>query len=104
MRGGQKVVPLGLDSLPAIKSTGLDIAKGMMYVTPWMPGLTPESQEFTQKFIARRKTAPSTFQVGTYSAVRSYLKAVEATNSTDPKVVIAKMRQMPVKDAFTADG
>lgn len=102
--GGQKVVPLGLDSLPAIRSTGLENAKGMMYVTPWMPGLTPEGQEFMQKFIARRKTAPSTFQVGTYSAVKSYLKAVEATNSTDPKTVIAKMRETPVKDAFTDNG
>jgi branched-chain amino acid transport system substrate-binding protein len=102
--GGQKVVPLGLDSLPAIRSTGLENAKGMMYVTPWMPGLTPEGRDFMQKFIARRKTAPSTFQVGTYSAVKSYLKAVQATNSTDPKTVIAKMRETPVKDAFTDNG
>ena len=85
VRGGQKVVPFGLDSLPGIKSAGLENAKGMMYVTPWMPGLTKESQDFTQKFIARRKTAPSTFHVGTYSVVRNYLKAVEATDSTDPK-------------------
>jgi branched-chain amino acid transport system substrate-binding protein len=69
-----------------------------------MPGLSPEAQDFMQKFIARRKTAPSTFHVGTYSVVRSYLKAVEATDSTDPKVVIAKMREMPVKDAFTSAG
>ncbi len=53
--GGQKVVPLGLDSLPAIRSTGLENAKGMMYVTPWMPGLTPEGDDFMKKFIARRK-------------------------------------------------
>src|SRR6516162_8842511 len=44
VRGGQKVVPFGLDSLPGIKSAGLENAKGMMYVTPWMPGLTKESQ------------------------------------------------------------
>jgi branched-chain amino acid transport system substrate-binding protein len=36
--------------------------------------------------------------------VRSYLKAVEATNSDDPKTVIAKMREMPVNDAFTPAG
>jgi len=54
--------------------------------------------------VERRKTAPSTFQVGTYSAVRSYLKAAEATNSDDPKTVIAKMRETPVNDAFTANG
>ena len=102
--GGQKVLPTGLDSLPAIKSTGLDLAQGMMYVTPWFPNLSPEGAAFMKKFIERRKVAPSSFQVGTYSAVRSYLKAVEAADSDDPKAVIAKMRAMKVKDAFTNDG
>jgi len=104
VEGGQKVVPLGLDSLPAIKSTTLEIAKGAMYVTPWLPHINAEADVFFNKFAERRKTAPSTFQVGTYSVVRSFLKAVEATNSTDPKVVIAKMRETPVKDAFTNHG
>jgi len=102
--GGQKIAALGLDSLPAIKSTGLDIAQGSMFVTTWYPGLSPEAQAFMDKFIQRRKTAPSTFHVGTYSAVLNYLKAVKATNSTDPKVVIEKMRETPIKDAFTTAG
>jgi len=101
---GQKVVPFGLDSLPAIKSTGLDLAQGMMYVTPWIPDLNAASKAFMEKFIARKNTAPSTFQVGTYSVVRSYLKAVEATNSDDPKIVLAKMREIPVDDAFAHGG
>jgi branched-chain amino acid transport system substrate-binding protein len=104
VEGGQKVVPLGLDSLPAIKSTSLEVAKGGMYVTPWWPQINDEARVFFNKFLERRKTAPSSFQVGTYSAVRSYLKAVEAANSTDPKVVIANMRETPVKDAFTNHG
>ena len=101
---GQKVVPFGLDSLPAIKSTGLDLAQGMIYVTPWVPDLNAASKAFTEKFIARTKTAPSTFQVGTYSVVRAYLAAVQATNSDDPKTAIAKMREMPVNDAFATGG
>jgi branched-chain amino acid transport system substrate-binding protein len=102
--GGQKLAPLGLDSLPAIKSASLEIAQGSMYVTPWHAGISPEAQAFMDKFIARRKTAPSTFQVGTYSAVLNYLKAVQATNSTDPKTVLEQMRKTPVKDAFTNHG
>jgi branched-chain amino acid transport system substrate-binding protein len=100
----QKVVPFGLDSLPAIHATSLPLAQGMMYVSPWLPDRDDAAKAFFAKFLERRKTAPSTFQVGTYSAVRSYLKAVEATNSDDPKVVIAKMREMPVNDAFTPNG
>ena len=75
-----------------------------MYVSPWLPDRDDRSKAFFAKFLERRKTAPSTFQVGTYSAVRSYLKAVEATNSDDPKIVIPKMREMPVDDAFTPHG
>jgi branched-chain amino acid transport system substrate-binding protein len=100
----QKIVPFGLDSLPAIKALSLELGQGMMYVSPWLPDLDADSKAFFAKFMERRKTAPSTFQVGTYSVVRSYLKAVEATNSDDPKTVIAKMREMPVKDAFTPEG
>jgi branched-chain amino acid transport system substrate-binding protein len=104
VEAGQKIVPLGLDSLPAIKSTSLEIAQGGMYVTPWWPQVNDEAAAFTKKFIERRKTAPSSFQVGAYSVVRAYLQAVQATNTTDPKVVIAKMRETPVKDAFTNQG
>lgn len=98
------VVPFGLDSLPAIKSLGLDIGQGLQYVSPWTPDISPEARAFMEAFIKRRGVAPSSFQVGTYSAVRAYLKAVEATNSTDPKTVIRKMRETPVHDAFTNNG
>jgi branched-chain amino acid transport system substrate-binding protein len=100
----QKVVPLGLDSLPAIRATSLQLAQGMMYVSPWLPGRDDAANAFFAKFLERRKTAPTSFQVGTYSVVRSYLKAVEATNSDDPKIVFAKMRETPVDDAFTPNG
>ena len=102
---GAKVVALGLDSLPAIKSAGLDVAQGGMYVTTWLSGpVSPEAQAFMKKFIERRKTAPSTFHVGTYSAVLNYLKSVQATNSKDSKTVIAHMRTQNFKDAFTTGG
>jgi branched-chain amino acid transport system substrate-binding protein len=100
----QKVVPFGLDSLPAIRATSLQLAQGMMYVSPWLPDRDDAAKAFFAKFKERRGTAPSTFQVGTYSVVRSYLQAVAATNSDDPKTVIAKMRETPVNDAFTPNG
>lgn len=101
---GVKVVALGLDSLPAIKSASLDVAQSGMYVTPWLPEISPEAQAFTKKFIERRKTAPSAFQVGTYSAALSWLKGVKATNSKDPKTVLAWMQKQNFKDAFTNSG
>ena len=75
-----------------------------MYVSAWAPDLTPESRAFMAKFIQRRKVAPGPFHVGAYSVVRSYLKAIEAANSTDSKTVVAKMRDMKIQDAFTDNG
>ena len=100
----QKVVPFGLDSLPAIRATSLQLAQGMTFVSPWLPGINDAATAFFAKFMERRKIAPTSFQVGTYSAVRSYLKAAEATNSDDSRTVIAKMRELPVHDAFTPNG
>lgn len=101
---GVKVVALGLDSLPAIKSAGLDVAQGGLFVTPWHPDVNPEGQALMKKFIERRKTAPSSFQIGTYSAVLNWLKAVQATNSKDPKTIIAWLQKQNFKDGFTNEG
>jgi branched-chain amino acid transport system substrate-binding protein len=102
--GGQKIVAQGLSSLPIVKSAGLDVLQGATFVTSWLPDLSEASQAFTKKFVERRHTVPGDFHVGTYSAVLNYLKAVEASDSDDPKKVIAKMREGRVKDAYTNDG
>ena len=41
---------------------------------------------------------------GTYSATLHYLKAVQAAGTRDAKTVMAKMREMPVNDAFAENG
>ena len=100
----QKVVPFGLNSLTTIRSASLELAQGMMFVSVWLPDRDDAAKAFFAKFLERRKTAPGSFQVGTYSVVRSYLKAVQATNSDDPKTVIARMRETKIDDAFTSNG
>ena len=100
-----KVMGFGLNSPTGVRAMGLQVAQGAYNVTAWAHrDDDPETKAWIAKFMERRKVFPGAFQVGTYSGVRSYLKAVEATNSTDPKIVIAKMRQTPVRDVFTDDG
>jgi branched-chain amino acid transport system substrate-binding protein len=99
-----KLVGFGVDLPSTIKAMTLQTAQGVMYVTPWVQKDDAETKAFIAKFQARRGVPPGSFQAGTYSAVRSYLKAVEATNSTDSKTVIAKMREMPVNDVFAHGG
>jgi branched-chain amino acid transport system substrate-binding protein len=47
---------------------------------------------------------PTMTQAGVYSAVRHYLKAVEAARTDDARVVVAKMKQLPVQDIFSKNG
>ena len=102
LAGGQKIFA-GFD-LTEIAAMGLPEAQGTVYVAFWRPDLNARTKKFFMDFVARRGKVPADFQVGTYSAVRSYLLAVKATNSVDPKTVIAKMRETKVDDAFTDNG
>ena len=46
----------------------------------------------------------TSFQAGDYSQVTHYLKAVTAAGTRDADAVMAKMRELPVQDVFTANG
>ncbi len=41
------------------------------------------------------RRVPTMIHAGTYSGVLHYLRAATAANSTDPKVIAAKMHEMP---------
>lgn len=99
-----RLVGIGLDTPTVIKAMTLQASQGMFYVSSWVRRDDDETKAFVKKFMEIEKREPSAFQVGNYSAVRSYLKAVQATNSTDPKTVTAKMRETPIRDILTQDG
>lgn len=99
-----KLVGFGLDTPALVKALTLETAHDVYYVTSWVRRDDAETNAFVEKFMAVEHKVPSAFQVGNYSAVRSYLKAVQATNSTDPKTVIEQMRKTPVRDVLTDDG
>jgi branched-chain amino acid transport system substrate-binding protein len=102
MAGGQKLYP-GFD-LTEIRAMGLEDSQGLIFVAWWHPNISEKSMKFFKDFLARTGNVPGDFQVGTYSAVHHYLEAVKAANSTDTKTVLAKMREIPVDDAFTSKG
>jgi branched-chain amino acid transport system substrate-binding protein len=97
-----KIFP-GFD-LTEIKAMGLANAQGTLFVSYWNPNLNDKAHAFFKEFVKRTGKPVGDFQVGTYSVVRSYLMAVKATHSTDPKTVLARMRKVKVDDAFTDDG
>jgi len=99
-----KLVGFGLDTPALIKAMTLQTAQGVFYMTAWMRRDDAETEAFVKKFMEVERKVPSAFQVGNYSAVLNYLKAVQATNSTDSKTVIEQMRRTLVRDVLTDDG
>src|SRR5665213_1196550 len=102
---GVKIVPLSLD-LPFIEGAGgLQATQGMMMTLPWYPDANPpKSQAFAAEFQKRQKTLAPYLMAGLYSAVRTYLLAVQATKSDDPKKIFTWMQGHKIDDAFTANG
>ena len=101
--GGQSVVAL-LAFLSDIKSLGLDVAQGLQMTVSFYWDMDDETRAWSEKFFEKTGKMPTGVQAGTYSAVRHYLKAIEATGSDDSETVVAKMREMPVEDMFAHGG
>lgn len=84
-----------------VRSLGAEAAQGLYLAEPYYWNLDDETRAFAERFEAKMGMKPNSIHAGNYSAVRHYLRAVEAAGSTDPKAVAAKMRELPVEDFFT---
>ena len=47
---------------------------------------------------------PNIVQAGAYSATLQYLKAVKAAGTKDADAVAKKLKELPVNDAYAANG
>jgi branched-chain amino acid transport system substrate-binding protein len=90
--------------LSDVHDIGLDIAKGMTFIDGFYWNADPESRAWSKRFFARRGFMPTMSHAGVYSAVRHYLRAVQAAGTDDALAVAAKMRELPVDDFFAKGG
>lgn len=101
--GGQNLAGIVM-FISDIHSLGLKTAQGLLITEGYYWDKDDLSREFGKKFFARMNRMPSMNQASTYSATLHYLKAVKAAGTKDTKTVMAKMREMPVRDYFTQNG
>ncbi|RXT50999.1 ABC transporter substrate-binding protein [Bradyrhizobium betae] len=87
-----------------VHSLGLKLAQGLIITEAYYWDLNDKTRAFGKRFQERVKRMPTMNQAATYSATLHYLKAVQAAATRDTKTVMAKMRELPVKDAFTDSG
>ncbi|KFI28749.1 ABC transporter permease [Haematobacter massiliensis] len=101
--GGQKLAAL-LFTLAEVNGLGLETAQGLNLTESFYWNRNDETREFGKRFFERTKAMPNMVQAGTYSAVLSYLKAVEAAGTDETEAVAKKLHELPVKDVFSENG
>jgi branched-chain amino acid transport system substrate-binding protein len=80
------------------------MAQGLIITEAYYWDLNDRTRAFGKKFFDKMKRMPTMNQAATYSATLHYLKSVQAAGTRATKPVLAKMREMPVRDAFTDNG
>ena len=98
-RGGQTVVSL-LVFISDVHSMGLQTAQGLKFATAFYWDRDEQSRAWSKRFLARHGKMPTMAQAGVYSAIRHYLKAIDAAGTDEAKAVMAKMREIPVNDFY----
>ncbi|KGT78191.1 ABC transporter permease [Bradyrhizobium japonicum] len=101
--GGQNLAAIVM-FISDVHSLGLKLAQGLIITEAYYWDLNDKTRAFGKRFQERIKRMPTMNQAATYSATLHYLKAVQAAGTKDTKTVMAKMRELPVRDAFTDNG
>jgi len=100
---GQKLVGLLIDVVD-LRAIGLPDTQGMLLTTSFYWDRDDATRAFARRFMERHGRMPTQFQAGVYSSIMHYLKAVQAAGTDEAKVVVAKMREMPVNDFYAKNG
>lgn len=101
--GGQNLAGI-IMFISDIHSLGLKTAQGLIITEAFYWDQNERTRAFGKRFFERMKRMPTMNQASTYSATLHYLKAVKAAGTKATKPVLAKMREIPVRDAFTDNG
>ncbi|MBL0422866.1 ABC transporter substrate-binding protein [Ramlibacter sp. AW1] len=84
-----------------VHSLGLNNTEGLQLADSWYWDQDEASRKFAQRFFTQYKRMPSSLQAADYSAVTTYLKAVQAAGTTDADKVMAQIKKAPVNDFYT---
>jgi branched-chain amino acid transport system substrate-binding protein len=100
---GQSIVPL-VGTITEVNALGADAAQGMILVEPFYWDLDDKSRQWSRRFLAKFGKMPNFVQAGQYSAVTSYLQAVQAVSSDEPSIAMKHLKSVPINDAFARNG
>ncbi|MCP1198663.1 ABC transporter substrate-binding protein [Notoacmeibacter sp. MSK16QG-6] len=103
VQGGQKLASLLL-FLTDVEALGLDASQGLTLTTGFYWDQDDMAREWSAKFEEKHGSKPTMVQAGMYSSALNYLKAVKEAGTDEAKAVVAKLKEMPIEDAFSRNG
>ena len=98
-QAGQNMAGLLL-MISDVHGLGLQAAQGLYLTESYYWDRDDQSRDFGNRYKERTGAMPTMVQAGTYSAVLSYLKAIEAAGSDDAAKVSEQLKGMTINDAF----
>lgn len=87
-----------------VKAVGLETAQGLLFTSAFYAERTQDTRDWSQRFFGKHNAMPTFVQAATYSAVRTYLKAVEAAGTDDPDQVRKALGELVINDMFVTGG
>lgn len=87
-------------TLNDVHGTGLKSAQGLVMTDHWYWDTDDRSRAFAKRYFALKKRMPTSLQAADYSAVRTYLRAVEQAGTDDADKVMAVLKKMPIDDFY----
>jgi branched-chain amino acid transport system substrate-binding protein len=87
-----------------IHSLGLKTAQGLLMTDGWYWDMNDDTRKFAKRYFDKTKRMPGMVHAGIYSAVTTYLKAVQAAGTDDADAVRAELGKAKISDVFTKNG
>ena len=104
VKGGQNLAGL-LVFITDIHSLGLPTAQGLILTNTFYWDKDEQTRAFAKRFAPQDKgIQPTMIHAGVYSALRHYLKSVEALKNDDGTKVVAHMKATPTDDPLFGKG
>ena len=102
--GSGKTIISMFTTLTDVRALGLSTAAGLTFPDSFDWDRDDLSRQWSARFKAAFGREPTSVQAADYSATSHWLKAVAAAETLDPLTVAARMRDLPVEDAFGRNG
>lgn len=93
-----------LTTIVDIHALGLPTTQDMMFTEGYYWDLNDDTRKWSRRYFDKMKKMPSMLQAGVYSAVTTYLKAVQAAGTDDADAVMKKLKELPINDFFAKGG